>query len=94
LSIWVWVLCKSLANFELDDLKYKQKFLNFGYRFDHKFKKLEKKIKIDTQIHTQKLKTFVCILNYLIRNLQKICKIPKPKAKTQILKKLKTQTQT
>jgi len=55
--------------------------------------KLEKKIKIDTQIHTQKL-TFFLYLNYLIRNLQKICKIPKPKPKTQIPKKLKTQTQT
>ncbi len=32
------------------------------------------------------------ILNNLIRNLQKICKIPKPK--TLILKKLKSQTQT
>ncbi len=56
--------------------------------------KLEKKIKIDTQIHTQKLNFFFLYLNYLIRNLQKIRKIPKPKPKTQILKKLKTQTQT
>ena len=30
--------------------------------------------KIDTQIHTQKLEFFTCILNYLIRNLQEICK--------------------
>ena len=29
--------------------------------------KIGKKIKIYTQIHTQKLKIFVCILNYLIR---------------------------
>ena len=41
-----------------------------------------------------KNKNFFLYLNYLIRNLQKICKIPKPKPKTQILKKLKTQTQT
>ena len=26
-----------------------------------------------------KIKIFFCILNYLIQNLQKICKIPKPK---------------
>ena len=50
------------------------------------------KIKINTQIHTQKLNNFFCTLNNLIRNLQKICEIPKPK--TLILKKLKTQTQT
>jgi len=36
--------------------------------------------------------TFFCILNNLIRNLQKIFEIPKPK--TLILKKLKTQTHT
>jgi len=47
--------------------------------------------KIDTQIHTQKL-NFFFILNYLIRNLQEICKILK--LKTQILKKLISQTQT
>jgi len=41
-----------------------------------------------------KIKNFFLYLNYLIRNLQKICKIPKPKPKTQILKKLKIQTQT
>jgi hypothetical protein len=35
---------------------------------------------------------FYFILNYLIRNLQEICKILKLKA--QILKKLETQTQT
>ena len=40
-----------------------------------------------------KIKIFF-ILNNLIRNLQKICKIPKPKTKTLIPKKLKTQTQT
>jgi len=40
-----------------------------------------------------KIKTFFLNLNYLIRNLKKICKIPKPKPKTQILKKLKTETQ-
>jgi len=39
-----------------------------------------------------KIKKKNFILNYLIRNLQEICKIAKPK--TQILKKLKTQTQT
>ncbi len=38
------------------------------------------------------VKNFFCILNYLIRNSQEISKIPKPK--TQIPKKLKTQTQT
>ena len=54
--------------------------------------KNKKKIKIDTQIHIQILKKNFCVLNYLIRNLQEICKIPKPKP--QILKKLKTQTQT
>jgi len=37
-------------------------------------------------MHIQKLKIFFL----LIRNLQKICKIPKPL----VLKKLKTQTQT
>jgi len=44
------------------------------------------KTKIDTHIHTQKLKFFFCILNYLIRNFQEICKIPKPK--TQLLKQI------
>jgi hypothetical protein len=52
-----------------------------------------KKIKIDTQIHNQILEFFF-ILNNLIRKLQTICKTPKPKPKTLILKKLKTQTQT
>ncbi len=61
------------------------------YGFEYKFRKTRKKIKIDTQIHIQKLKFFLS-LNYLIRNSQKIRKIPKPK--TQVLKKLKTQTQT
>ena len=32
-GVWVWVFCKSLANFELDNLKYKQKFQVFGYGF-------------------------------------------------------------
>jgi hypothetical protein len=41
-----------------------------------------------------KIEIFFFILYNLIRNLQKICKIPKPKPKTLILKKLKTQTQT
>jgi hypothetical protein len=50
--------------------------------------------KIDTQIHTQKLNFHFLILNYLIRYLQEICKIPKPNLKTQILEKSKTQTQT
>jgi len=53
--------------------------------------KIRKKNKIDTQIHTQKLKFFF-ILNHLFRNLQEIRKILK--LKTQILKKFKTQTQT
>ena len=53
-----------------------------------------KKIKIDTQIHTQKLIFFCFILKYLIRNLQEIRKILRPKLKTRILKKLKAQTQT
>jgi hypothetical protein len=53
-----------------------------------------KNIKIDTQIHTQKLEKIFCMLNNLIRNLQKICEIPKPKHKTLTLKKLKTQTHT
>jgi len=35
--VWVWVFYKSSANFELDNLKYKQKFLIFGYGFEHKF---------------------------------------------------------
>ncbi len=39
-----------------------------------------------------KIKFFFIILNYLFGNLQEICKILK--LKTQILKKLKTQTQT
>ncbi len=47
---------------------------------------------ITTQIHTQKIKYFFLILNYLFRNLQEIRKILK--LKTQILKKFKTQTQT
>jgi hypothetical protein len=59
------------------------------------FLKIRKKIKIDTQIHTQKI-IFFLILNYLFRKLQEICKILKLKLKlkTQILRKLKTQTQT
>ena len=56
--------------------------------------RIKKKINIDTQIHTQKMKIFLFILNYLIRNLQEIRKILKLKLKTQILKKFKTQTQT
>jgi len=41
--------------------------------------KIRKKIKIDTQIHTQKIIFFLFILNYLIRNLQEIRKILKLK---------------
>ena len=65
----------------------KNKFLIFGYRFEYKTRK---KIKIDTQIHTQKLK--ICFLYFKLsysqfsRDLQN--------TQTQILKKLKTQTQT
>ena len=55
--------------------------------------KLEKKSKLILK-SIPKNQIFFFNLNYLIRNLQKICKIPKPKPKTQILKKLKTQTQT
>jgi len=54
-------------------------------------KKLAKKNKIGTQIHTQKINFFL-ILNLIFRNLQEICKTLK--LKTQILKKFKTQTQT
>ncbi len=43
--------------------------------------------KIDTQIHTQKIKKNFFILNYLFRNFQEILKILKLKLKTQILKK-------
>jgi hypothetical protein len=43
--------------------------------------------KIDTQIHTQKIKKKIFILNYLFRNFQEILKILKLKLKTQILKK-------
>ena len=39
---WVWVFCKSLASFELDNLKYKKKNLIFGYGVEYKFEKLEK----------------------------------------------------
>ena len=56
--VWVWVFFKSFANFELHSLKYK---LIFGYGFEYKFRKTRKKIKIDTQIHTQKLKKIFCI---------------------------------
>jgi len=42
--------------------------------------KLEKKIKIDTQIHTQKLNFFL-YLNYLIRNLQRFAKYLNPNSK-------------
>ena len=50
---------------------------------------------MDLSINLEKLeKKSKLYLNYLIRNLQKICKIPKPKLKTQILKKSETQTQT
>jgi hypothetical protein len=41
--------------------------------------------KIDTQIHTPKIKQNFCILNYLIQNLQN--------TQTVIPEKLKTQTQ-
>ncbi len=70
---------KSLANFELDNLNTKKSFI-FGYGFEYKFRKTKKKFKIDTQIHTKKL-IFFLHLNYLILNLQEICKIPKPKPK-------------
>jgi hypothetical protein len=43
--------------------------------------KIRKKIKIDTQIHTQKLNFLLIILNYLFGNLQEICKILKLKLK-------------
>ena len=56
--VWVWVFFKSFANFELDNSKYNKKNLIFGYGFEYKFRKTRKKIKIDTQIHTQKLKFF------------------------------------
>ncbi len=49
----------------------------------------QKKNKIDNKIHTQKI-NFFFILNYLFRNLQEIFKILK--LKTQILKKMKTQS--
>jgi hypothetical protein len=52
---------KSFANFKLDNSKYKKKNLIFGYGFEYKFRKTRKKIKIDTQIHTQKIKIFFCI---------------------------------
>jgi len=55
--------------------------------------KLEKKSNLILK-SIPKNQNFFFYLNCLIRNLQKICKIPKPKHKTQILKKLKTQTQT
>ena len=35
--LWAWVFCKSFANFELDNLIYKQKFLIFGYGFEYQF---------------------------------------------------------
>ena len=40
------MFCKSLVNFELDNLKYKKKKLIFRYGFEYKFKKLEKKSKL------------------------------------------------
>jgi len=43
--VWVWVFFKSLANFELDNLKYKKKNLIFGYGFEYKFRKTRKKSK-------------------------------------------------
>ena len=54
--------------------------------------KNKEKIKIDNQIHTQKINFLFFVSNYLIRNLQEIRKILK--LKTQILKKFKTQNQT
>jgi hypothetical protein len=48
--VWVWVFCKSFANFELDNLKYEKKHLIFGYGFEYKFKKLERKSKLINQI--------------------------------------------
>ncbi len=62
-----------------------KKNLIFGYGFEYKFRKTRKKIKIDTQIHTQKLNFFL-YLNYLIRNLQKICKYLKPNPKPKYIK--------
>ena len=55
-----------------------------------KYKRIVQELRIVqevSQIHTQKL-IFFCILNHLIRNLQN------NQPKTQILKKLKTRTQT
>ena len=34
-GFWVWVFCKSLTNFELDDLKFEKKILIFGYGFEY-----------------------------------------------------------
>ncbi len=45
--------------------------------------------KIDSQIHTQKIKLIFFILNYLYRNLQEILKILKLKLKLKYSKSLK-----
>ena len=56
--------------------------MDLGFNFDFFLV-----FKIYTQIHTTKT-FFFLYFNYLFRNLQEICKIPK----TQIPKKLTTQT--
>ena len=61
----VWVVSESVGNFEKASLG---QFLCFKFLIRFSLKK----------IYTQKLKKNFCVLNYLIRYLQEICKIPKP----------------
>ena len=89
--LWVFEFeFEYFANFEKDNIKKKLFFWVWIWVSIFSFFLI---IKIDTPINTQKI-NFFFILNYLFRNLQEIWKILKLKLKTQMLKKLKTQTET
>ena len=76
--VWVWVFCKSLANFQLDNLKWKEKFLFLSMELSINFNFFLIS-KIDSQIHTQKINFFYFFFFIRIWNLQEICKILKLK---------------
>ncbi len=88
-GFWVGVFCKSLANFELDNLKYEKLIFNFWVWIWVSILIFFLVFLIYTQIHTQKLKISFSYLNYLIRNLQEIWKYPNPNPKPKYWKNWK-----
>jgi hypothetical protein len=84
--VWVWLFCKSLANSELDNTKWKKKFC-----FWVSILIFFLISKIDTQIHTQKQ---FFIFHFQLSNSKFARDLQNNQTQTQKLKKLKTQTQT